>query len=343
MKSVICLFRQIVLFLCAVVVVFTGVQAAPAADDNDSIVLTFLGTGAPRPSLKRFGPTIMVEAGKHRFLVDAGWGARERLYAAGGFKLITGIDHILITHLHFDHTVGLADIWLTGWLYGRRVPLRVDGPLGISSMLENTQRAYEWDLENRRLVGVPMQGTEIVSSEIRPGVFFDKDGLKLTAFEVEHMPINVNTGERIKMAGQTLGYRVDYKGRSVVFSGDTRPSEELILHAQNVDVLIHETQVPSSGNSKEAILANVSLSVHTTPEQASEIFNQTLPRMAVYSHIIPPNTTKEQLVTATRPIYKGPLLVAHDFMRITIGEEIKVDKVEIIDDEAFEKSEVFDK
>ena len=70
MKSVICLFRQIVLFLCAVVV-FTGVQAAPAADDNNSIVLTFLGTGAPRPSLKRFGPTIMVEAGKHRFLVDA--------------------------------------------------------------------------------------------------------------------------------------------------------------------------------------------------------------------------------------------------------------------------------
>ena len=195
-----------------------------------------------------------------------------------------------------------GDAQIENWSYALSQPQS----LGISSMLENTQRAYEWDLENRRLVGVPMQGTEIVSSEIRPGVFFDKDGLKLTAFEVEHMPINVNTGERIKMAGQTLCYRVDYKARSVVFSGDTRPSEELILHAQNVDVLIHETQVPSAGNSKEAILANVSLSVHTTPEQASEIFNQTLPRMAVYSHIIPPNTTKEQLVKETRPIYKGP-------------------------------------
>ena len=419
MSSIMSRCKEIALLLIGCLV-FTSAPAGSEARDNDSIVLTFLGTGAPRPSLKRFGPTIMVEAGKHRFLVDAGWGARERLYAAGGFKLITGIDHILITHLHFDHTVGLADVWLTGWLYGRRVPLKVDGPVGISAMLEHTQRAYEWDLENRRLVGIPMQGIEIVSTEVRPGVFFDEDGLKLTAFEVEHMPMNTKTGERIKMAGQTLGYRVDYRGRSIVFSGDTRlenrrlvgipmqgieivstevrpgvffdedglkltafevehmpmntktgerikmagqtlgyrvdyrgrsivfsgdtrPSKELIKHAQNVDVLIHETQVPSPGDSKEATLANVSLSVHTTPEQASKIFNQTLPRMAVYSHIIPPNTTAEQLTMRTRSIYKGPLLVAHDFMRITVGEEIKVDKLDVIDDGAFEKSAVFEK
>jgi len=321
----------------------TIVQAGSAIAEEDSIVLTFLGTGAPRPSLKRYGPTIMVEAGEHRFLIDAGWGVRQRLYRVGGFKLITGIEHILITHLHYDHTLGLADIWLTGWLYGRRVPLNVMGPPGIASMLEHTQRAFDWDLENRRLVGVPMQGTRINAIELTPGIIFDKDGLKITAFEVEHGPIDRETGELLKMAGMSFGYRVDYKGRSVVFSGDTRPSEELVRQSQNVDVLIHETQVPSPGNSKEAILANVSLSVHTSPEQAAKIFNDTKPRIAVYSHIIPPNRTEEEIVNATRPNYKGPLRVAHDFMKITIGEEIVFSEAALIEDEAFEKSEVFDK
>jgi ribonuclease Z len=108
-------------------------------------------------------------------------------------------------------------------------------------------------------------------------------------------------------------------------------------------MLIHETQVPSPGNSKEAILANVSLSVHTSPEQAGKIFNETRPRMAIYSHIIPPDRTEEEIVAATRPIYKGPLRVAHDFMKITIGKEIEFSEVSIIEDEAFEKSAVFDK
>ena len=336
------LSKMAVLLFCIQSTINYAVAESQTVDEN-AIVLTFLGTGAPRPSMKRFGPTIMVEAGEHRFLVDAGWGVRERLYMAGGFKLLTGIEHILITHLHFDHTIGLADIWLTGWLYGRRVPLNVMGPPGIQSMLENTARAFEWDLENRRLVGVPMQGTALNSIELEPSVFFDKDGLKLTAFEVEHKPVNKLTGKTIHQAGLALGYRVDYKGRSVVFSGDTRPSSELIKHSQNVDVLIHETQVPSPGNSKEAILANVSLSVHTTPQQAGEIFNQTKPRLAVFSHIIPPNRTEEEIISATRPVYDGPLRVAHDFMKITIGEEISFSEVTIIKDEAFEKSEVFDK
>lgn len=330
------------LLLFSQLVVAADTIAAPATPpaEDARLVLTFLGTGCPRPSLQRYGPSILVETAEHRFLVDAGWGVRERLYQAGGFELLTGIDHIVITHLHFDHTIGLADIWLTGWLYGRRVPLQVQGPAGLTAMLEHTRQAYAWDLENRRLVGVPMAGTEIAAADIGPGVVFERDGLKITAFEVRHMPIDPQTGATLAMPGQTLGYRVDYRGRSVVFSGDTSPSENLIAQARGVDVLIHETQVPSPGDSPEARLANVSLTVHTTPEQAGRIFARSRPRLAVYSHIIPPGTTAEQLTAATRPYYDGPLAVAHDFMTISIGKDIELGEQVRSGDQAFEQSRV---
>ena len=97
--------------------------ASPAAADapadlpplpKGAIRLTFLGTGAPRPSDLRSGPSILVEAGPQTFLIDAGSGAREQLYRARGWQMITGLDTIYVTHLHYDHTVDIADLSLTG-------------------------------------------------------------------------------------------------------------------------------------------------------------------------------------------------------------------------------------
>ena len=124
------------------------------------------------------------------------------------------------------------------------------------------------------------------------------------------------------MEGSTLGFRVDYKGRSVIFSGDTRTtsSSNLIEHSMDVDVLIHEVQVPAPGDSPEAQLANVSLSVHSTPEQVAALFRKTRPRLGVYSHIIPPELTAEQILDATD--YDGPMLVAEDLMTLIIDDEI---------------------
>jgi len=317
-------------------------KAEPSA--GDEIVLTFLGTGAPRPSTRRYGPGILVEAGSQRILVDAGSGIRERLFQAGGFSYITGIDHIFITHLHFDHTVSVPDLWLSGWLYGRRVPMRVRGPVGTKAMMDHFQKAYQWDIDYRVLVGVPQAGSGLQASDIEPGIVYDSGGLKVTAFEVAHMPINPQTGELLGLHGQTLGFRIDYRGRSVVFSGDTRSTRttarSLIEHGRGADVLIHEVQVPSPGETREARLANVSLSVHTTPEQAAYVFAETSPRLAVYSHIIPPDTTAEELVRATRPGYSGPLSVAHDLMTITIGDAITIGKHTPEQTEIFEESGV---
>lgn len=300
--------------------------------------VTFLGTGAPRPSFERYGPSILVEAGEQRILVDPSWGLRERIMQVGSFELLTGIDHVLITHLHFDHTIGFTDLWLTGWLFGRRVDLKVQGPEGTTSMMRHFREAYDWDIEMRLLVGIPADGIGIEAEDVRPGVIYEKEGLKVTAFEVEHMPIDVETRELLDFWGETFGYRIDYRGRSLVLSGDTRPSDNLVKHARGVDVLVHEAQYASPGASEEAKLANVSLSVHTEPKDAARIFARARPRMAIYSHLIPPQVTAEELKAATP--YDGRLEVAHDLMMVTIGEEIEIADRPILDTESFEKSKV---
>jgi ribonuclease Z len=306
--------------------------------EADLFRVTFLGTGAPRPSFERYGPSILVEAGPERLLVDPSWGLRERLLQAGSFELLVGLDHVLLTHLHFDHTIGLPDLWLTGWLYGRRVPLRVRGPAGSAAFVENIRRAFQWDVDYRAVVGVPLDGSTFDAKDVSPGVVYESNGLKVTAFEVEHMPIDLETRELLDFEGQTLGYRIDYQGRSLVLSGDTRPCDDLVEHARGVDVLVHEVQVPSPGATREANLANVSLSVHAEPEAVGGIFERTRPRLAVYSHIIPPEVSSAELLGATP--YRGRMIVAHDLMMITIGDEIEVGDRPRMGAESFEKSRV---
>jgi ribonuclease Z len=270
---------------------------------------------------------------------------RERLFEAGGFDAISGVDHVLVTHLHFDHTVSISSAWLSGWLFGRRVPLRIQGPAGIKDMMNNIKYAYQWDVDYRIMVGVPKEGTELIVDEVSDGIIFNEGGLMITAFQVEHMPINIASGELLGLRGKTIGFRIDYKGHSVLFSGDTRSTEksEINKFGEGVDLLIHEVQVPSPGATPEANLANVSLSVHSTPEQVGHVFAKTKPKMAVYSHIIPPGTTAEALERDTKSFYDGPLTVAHDMMEITLtADDIIIGERERQSDGKFEDSKVLD-
>ena len=181
------------------------------------IKVTLLGTGNPRPVMSRFGPSILVEAGKEKLLFDCGRGATQRLYQLKiPFTAITGL---FLTHLHSDHTVGIPDLWLTGWVMGRDTPLPVWGPKGTKAMMKHLQQAYAFDIHIRRDVDtkLPGAGAMVIANDVQEGVVYNKNGVKVTAFLVDH-------GE-IKPA---LGYRIDYAGHSVTLSGDTRPSENLI-------------------------------------------------------------------------------------------------------------------
>jgi ribonuclease BN (tRNA processing enzyme) len=117
---------------------------------GQSIKVTLLGTGGPLPSLERFGPSTLIEAGGRTFLIDAGRGALQRLAQAGAPW--QAVDGVLLTHLHSDHIVGLPDLWLTGWLVlpGRARPLTVWGPRGTTSMLAHFREAFAFDIRLRQ-------------------------------------------------------------------------------------------------------------------------------------------------------------------------------------------------
>ena len=292
-------------------------QAASPAPASDSLEVVLLGTGVgPVVNLEQYGASTLVEAGGQRLLFDCGRGATLRLAQAG--VPIGSVTRVFLTHLHSDHLLALPDLLLVGWTAGRRAgPLTVWGPVGTSDMMDHLQQAFAFDIHTRRDVDehFPASGITVVSHDIKAdGVVFDENGLKVTAFLVDHGVVQ-----------PAFGYRVDYRGRSVVLSGDTRVSENLIRHARGVDVLIHEVIDPDllrtrpdrpSAATIDAIVAH-----HTTPEQAGTVFRRVAPRLAVYSHA--PNTAR--VLAQTRTTYAGPLQGAEDLLTIRIGAEITVE------------------
>ena len=256
----------------------------------------------PRVNLQQFGASTLIEAGNLRLLFDCGRGATLRLAQVG--VPIGSISRLFLTHLHSDHVIQISDLLLTGWAGGgRTIPLEIWGPDGTRAMMDHMQQAFAFDIQMRRDVDEKLDGDgiKVVSHDITQGVVFDGQGVKVTAFLVDH-----------GLLIPAFGYRVDYRGRSVVLSGDTRLSENLIRAAQRVDVLVHEVVDPETN--REGARR------HTTPEQAGEVFTRVKPRLAVYSH--GPNA--ESVITQTRKTYAGPLQGAEDMLTIEIGEKIDV-------------------
>jgi len=289
--------------------------AIPFSAIAQALKVTLLGTGNPRPTMERFGPSILIEAGRETLLFDCGRGALQRLYQLDVAS--SDVSALFLTHLHSDHVVGIPDLWLSGWIMGRQVPLRVWGPKGTKEMMRALQKAYEFDIHTRRDLDerLPGEGVQVVARDIDQGVVYENERVKVTAFTVDHGPVK-----------PAFGYRIDFAGRSVVLSGDTRPSENLVRFAQGTDVLIHEVMDPESyretRNSLTPEQRRRVLAHHTTPEQAGEVFSRVKPRLAVYSHIVPSDAT--ELVPHTRKTYSGPLEVGEDLMTIDIGDHIAV-------------------
>lgn len=290
--------------------------AAPAAAQERQLTVTLLGTGCPPAVMNRFGPSTLVEAGDQKFVFDAGRGAMQRLTE---LKVRwQDVQGVFLTHLHSDHVVGFPDLWLTGWLLvpGRNVPLPVWGPRGTTAMMSHLQQAYEYDVGIRiQNDGASSDGVALLVKEISEGVVYDKAGVKVTAFEVDHAPVT-----------PAFGYRIDYAGRSVVLSGDTRVSENLIRHAQGVDLLVHEVFVPATLERAGVPPARAKriIDYHTTPEQAGQVFARVKPKLAVYSHICMPSATEQDLIPATRKAYAGRLEVGEDLMVIDVGDKVDV-------------------
>jgi len=282
-----------------------GQQATPGG--HDSTVVVLLGTGNPRPEPDASGPATAVVVGARVFLVDAGPGVERRLAAA--HLPIDGVTALFITHLHSDHTLGLPDLIFTSWVMGRKQPLAAYGPHGLRQMTDHLVAAWAEDIEVRTngLEKRTPGGYRVDVHEIRPGVAYDSGGVRVTAFLVEHGTWR-----------EAYGYRVDAPGRSVVVSGDTKPSENLVRAAAGADVLVHEVypEPRTAPNPTESATWPTYMGdFHTSDVELGQLAARIRPKLLILTHIIRRGATDEELLANVRKSFSGRAVVAHDLDR----------------------------
>ena len=270
---------------------------------DDALRVVLCGTGNPLPHPDRADACTAIFAGGNMYLVDAGPGAAKNLalWHLPAPKLAA----VMLTHYHSDHIGDLGEINLQTWAQGRASPLRVFGPPGVEQVVGGFAQAYALDRGYRvahhgaALMPPANWAMEphVVNVDAAPGgaacagcsaIVLDENGLKVTAFTVNHAPV-----------APAYGYRFDYKGRSVVISGDTAKCANLVANARGADVLIHEAQSATMvkligeaasrrGNARVAKIMSDILRYHTTPEDAAAEANDAGVRLLVMSHIGPP-------------------------------------------------------
>jgi ribonuclease Z len=287
--------------------------------------VTLLGTGVPTPRADRFGPSTLIEAGSRKLLIDAGRGTTIRLNQIG--VPMGEIDVLLLTHYHSDHTSGIPDLWLTGWLQShfarRTTPFHVIGPTGARTLMSGLEMAYRRDIEIRIAdEQLPPEGVAVIVEEFdQDGVVFDQDGVRVLAFEVDH-------GAAITPA---YGYRVEYDGRVAVISGDTRYNENVIRYGEGADLLIHEVAIVRPELMSVPFIQRI-MAHHTTAREAGMVFSRTRPKLAAFTHLVflasetvPPASVAD-VVAEARQSYSGPLEVGEDLMSFLIEGEISVQR-----------------
>lgn len=251
---------------------------APTTTSRTRVVL--LGTGTPVPDPDRSGPSTAVIVDDSAYLIDFGPGVIRRAKAAVLARQITALEPAnlkvaFVTHLHSDHTAGYADLILTGWTAGRRTALEVYGPTGLQSMTDHLLQAYRVDIETRTNSEGDQrnspEGWKVNAHDIKAGVVYRDGKVTVTAFPTKH-------------AMESYGFRLDTPDRSIVISGDTSPTEDVIKACNGCDVLIHETRaldlLARLPEERRAFGARN----HTTSEQLAALATQAKPGLLIVHH-----------------------------------------------------------
>ena len=301
-------------------------QEAPATAGDSSFRVVLLGTrSGPSFDAQRFGISTLVAAGPEKLLFDCG-----RSLTTGMARLAINpadVTKVFLTHLHSDHIVSLPELVLFPWAsQGRSVPLQVWGPDGTRSMVKHLLDAFSFDIHIRRDVDekYPPKGISVIANDIREGVVYEANGVKVSAFFVDHGPVK-----------PAFGYRVDYQGHSVVISGDTKPSESLVKFSQNVDVLIHELgqskQDPRLAGPPDELIPGLRITRqqartiadhHTDAAEAGQVFQRVQPKLALFSHFT--NIVQADVLRGVTQSYAGRVEFGEDLMTIEIGSAINI-------------------
>ncbi len=280
-----------------------------AKRSTQGTTLVMLGTGMPRPDPQCFGPATAVVVDGRVFLFDAGAGVMRRMAAAG--LSTRGPEAVFITHLHSDHTLGYPDLILTTWVMGRRTRLQAYGPVGLKKMTSHILAAWKEDIQVR-IEGLEQQtttGYKVAVHEFDAGVVYDKGGVRITAIPVLH-----------GCWKQAYGFRIDTPDRSIVISGDTRPSPALLEASRGVDVLVHEVYPQSRAMPEPRIGGEAWPSYlhefHTSDLELGVLAADARPKLLVLHHIVRRDEDDEELLASIRAGgFDGEVVVARDLDR----------------------------
>jgi ribonuclease Z len=268
---------------------------------EDALRVTLCGSAAPMPIKGRAAACVMVFAGGKFYIVDTGNRSTNNL---GLWRIPSKrVGAVLLTHFHSDHMGDLGEFNMMTWAQGRDAPLDVYGPVGVKQVVEGFTLAYALDSAYRTAHhGAkyldPANGKMIAKEIALDGdsaTVLDDGDLKVTMFAVNHAPIH-----------PAVGYRFDYKGRSVVISGDTTKTETTIKYSKDADILFHEglsrnivkQMEVESGNTGNDQLEKIMFDIqdyHTSPVEAAEVANEANVTELVLYHLVPapPNKVAE--------------------------------------------------
>lgn len=306
---------------------------------DDALYVITTGTGAPLPETNRVGPQTVVVAGDQILIFDAGPGSTLKLEMTG--VDVSSVNALFLTHYHSDHIGDMGELMLKRWASNVATkPLQIYGPLGLDKVVTGFESAYELDKGYR----IAHHGEDLLPEEAFGGdvyefdlgadltsskVVYSSGAVEVIAFNVDHLPVF-----------PAVGYRVNYKDRSVVISGDTVYTESLIKHATGADLLICEAlhmgfskMISDASKNMDSNLSDIAIDIqdyHISPKDAAIVAREAGIDQLIFTHILPPIPSRileAGFTKEARAVYDGEIYISNDGTMIKMpvdSDEIKI-------------------